>query len=96
MKSRVVLPASVLAQVWRGGPRAAPLAQFLEAGEVDSLEEGRAKEIGLRLGDRETSDVTDAHVVCCATEFKAIIATSDPRDIQALVRPGERLTLIPV
>lgn len=92
----VVIPATALAQVWRGGPRSAPLARLIDASEVDSLDEKRAKEVGLRLGLRGTSDVSDAHVACCAAEHRATVATSDPDDIKALAMPGERLGLLPV
>lgn len=96
MALRVVIPASALAQVWRGGPRSAPLARLLDASEVDSLDKGRAKEIGLRLGHRGASDIADAHVACCASEHRATIATSDPDDIRALAMPGEHLALFPI
>ena len=94
LRARVFVPASALAQVWRGGPAAAPLAWLLDGSEIDPLEERRAKEVGLLLGERRTADVADAHVVCCASEFRATIATSDPDDIEALAKPGETLTLI--
>jgi len=93
---RVVIPASVLAQAWRGGARSAALARLIEASEVDPLDAPRAKEVGVRLGLRGASDITDAHVVCCASENHAAVVTSDPDDIQALADPGERLTLIAV
>jgi predicted nucleic acid-binding protein len=96
MAFQVVIPATALAQVWRGGPRSASLARLVHAGEVDPLTEERAKEVGLRLGLRNASDVSDAHVACCASEHRAAVATSDPDDIQALAMPGERLALIPV
>lgn len=96
LRSRIFVPTSVLAQVWRGGPGVATLVRLLDAGEFDPLVETRAKEIGLRLGERAASDVVDAHVVCCAVEFQAAIATSDPEDIQALAAPGEQLTLIAI
>jgi rRNA-processing protein FCF1 len=96
LKSRIFVPASVLAQVWRGGPAAAPLKRLLDASEVDALAGTRAKEIGTRLGERDASDVVDAHVVCCATELRAAIATSDRNDIQALMGSGEQLTLIAI
>jgi hypothetical protein len=94
--SRVVVPASALAQVWRGGPRSASLARLIDASEVDPLSEERAKEVGVLLADRGGSDVADAHVVCCAFEHRAAVATSDRGDIEALAKPGERLTVIPV
>jgi predicted nucleic acid-binding protein len=96
LSSRIVMPATALAQVWRGGPRSAALARLIDAGEIDPLDEARAKEVGIRLGARRASDVADAHVVCCAVEHQAEVATSDPDDIRALADTGEPLSLIPV
>ena len=92
----VVIPASALGQVWRGGPKAARLARLVEASRVDPLDELRAKEAGLRLGNRGGSDVADAHVVCCAVEREAVVATSDVDDMDLLVEPGEPVRLMPV
>lgn len=91
-----VIPASVLGQVWRGGPRAARLAKLVAGSDVDALEERRAKEIGERLGGRDGSDVVDAHVVCCAVERRAAIMTSDLEDTEALIGPGEAIDLVRV
>lgn len=93
---RVIVPATVLAQVWRGGARSAVLARLVDGSEVDRLDEGRAKEVGTRLGRRETSDIADAHVACCAFELSAAVVTSDPDDIRALAEPGERVTVLVV
>jgi hypothetical protein len=93
---RTVIPASVLGQVWRGGPRAARLAKLVAGSDVDALEEGRAKEIGERLGVRDGSDVVNAHVVCCAVGRRAAIVTSDPEDTEALIEPGEAIDLVRV
>ncbi len=92
----IIVPAGALAQVWRGGPRSAVLARLIDGCEVDSLDEERAKEVGVRLGERDSKDVTDAHVVCCALERQAAIATSDPEDLAALTSSDERLALIPL
>jgi hypothetical protein len=54
------------------------------------------KEVGERLGTRGTSDVADAHVVCCAKEHRAVVITLDPADLEALADADERLTVIPV
>jgi hypothetical protein len=56
----------------------------------------RAREVGLRLRERNADDVTDAHVVCCAAELRVAVLTSDPDDIQALARPGEEIAVISV
>ncbi|HEX5713765.1 MAG TPA: hypothetical protein VFX85_10665 [Solirubrobacterales bacterium] len=93
---RVMVPASTLAQAWRGGPRSAPVARLIDGCQVDSLNEERAKEVGVRLGLRDVGDVADAQVVCCALGRRAAVATSDPDDIAALLEPGERLTVFVV
>jgi PIN domain len=92
----VVIPASALAQVWRGGPRSARLARLLEGTAGDPLDEPRAKEVGERLGTRGASDIADAHVVCCALKHQAAVVTSDPADIEALTAGDERLELVSV
>lgn len=93
---KVIVPASVLAQVWRGGSRSARLALTIKPAEVDALDEIRAKEIGVRLAALGAKDITDGHVVCCALDRRAAVATSDRSDIEALARPGEGLSLIAV
>ena len=96
ISGQVMVPTSALAQVWRGGPRSAELALLIKLGHVDALDENRAKDIGVRLAARGASDVTDGHVVCCAIESRATVATSDPTDINALTGPAEHLSLIAV
>lgn len=91
-----VVPTSVLAQVWRGGPMAARLSRLVAASTVDTLGEDRAKEIGIRLGAQGGKDIADAHIACCAVERRAVVATSDRDDIEALIEPGEPVRLIPV
>ena len=93
---RVVIPATALAQVWRGGPRSAPVARLVEGSEVEPLDEERAKEVGVRLGLRGAGDIADAQVVCCALRQRAAVATSDSDDIGDLLDPGERLTVFAV
>jgi len=69
---------------------------LVEASEVDSLSETRAKEVGVRLGYRDRRDIADAHVVCCALENAATVMTSDRDDLAALAGPGEALVTIGV
>jgi hypothetical protein len=92
----ITIPASALAQVWRGGPRSARIARLVAGSKSDPLDEARAKEVGERLGNRGTSDIADAHVVCCALDRGAALITSDPDEIQDLAEAGERLTLVAV
>lgn len=93
---QTVIPASALGQVWRGGSRSARLVRLIAGSEVDTLDEGRAKEAGKRLGDRDGSDVADAHVVCCAVERRALVATSDADDMESLLEPDEPVRLMAV
>lgn len=92
----IVVPASVLAQVWRDGGRMARVSRVVAASTVDSLDERRAKQAGLRLGSRGGADVADAHVVCCTVELGATVVTSDPGDLRALAGAEEQLALIEV
>jgi hypothetical protein len=92
----ILIPASALAQVWRGGPRSARLARLIAGSESDPLDEARAKEVGERLGAHTATDIADAHVVCCAIDQDAILVTSDPEDMKTLTEPRERLTVVPV
>jgi hypothetical protein len=92
----ILIPASVLAQVWRGGQRSARLARLIAGCQSDPLDEARAKEVGERLGSRSKSDIADAHVICCALDCDADLITSDPEDMEALTGPSEHLTLVSV
>jgi hypothetical protein len=92
----IAIPASALAQVWRGGSRSASLARLISSSASDSLDESRAKEIGKRLASRDKADIADAHVVCCALDHNAAVITSDRADIEALVEPTEKLVLVSV
>jgi hypothetical protein len=92
----IVIPASALAQVWRGGAKAARLAKLIDGFEIDALDETRAREVGQRLGARGGRDVVDAHVVCCAAGLDAAIVTSDLEDTEALISPDEKIELIRV
>jgi predicted nucleic acid-binding protein len=92
----ILIPAAVLGQAWRGGGRSARLSILLAGSNVDALDEDRAKEVGVRLGERGGSDVADAHVVCCAIERDAMVLTSDPNDIAQLAEASEDLTVVSV
>lgn len=79
----VVIPAPVLAQVWRDGARQARLAQFLAANGtvVEPLDELAAKAVGGILARSGTSDVVDASVVVSARRHQALVLTSDAADL---------------
>lgn len=83
----LVVPAPVLAQVWRGGARQALLVRFLNLPvvDVDLLSRSAWQRAGELCGIARTSDVVDAAVVVCARERGAnVVVTSDPDDLRRL------------
>jgi predicted nucleic acid-binding protein len=84
-----LVPAPVVAQVSRS-PQQAQLRRFLTGCVVVPLGESEAHEAGRLLGITRTADVVDAVVVTMALRQKAIILTSDPGDMERLVRASGR------
>ncbi len=84
-----LVPAPVVAQVSRS-PQQAQLRRFLTGCVVVPLGETEAHEAGRLLGMTKTADVVDAVVVTTALRQKATILTSDPDDIERLVRASGR------
>lgn len=84
--SRIVIPAGVLAQVWRDGSRQVRLSRLISSSQsiVNELDEERAKSVGVLLGVSGTTDVIDASVVICALQHGQVVITSDPDDLRAL------------
>lgn len=80
------VPAGVVGQVWRSGPRQATLARFLRAREVEvqALDEHLARAAGELCGATGTADVIDASVVIAARERHDIVLTSDPDNLRKL------------
>lgn len=77
------VPAGVLAQGWRGGPQA-HLSRLLVGCRVESLDELRARAVGVACGRAGTSDVVDASVVVGAAARGDLVVTSDRADIAIL------------
>ena len=86
-KLAIRIPAPALAQVWRGGPRSAPLARLLrQPTTVVSVDERAARQIGefvarLSLPDDLRVDIVDAHVALTTRATKSLVWTSDPSDM---------------
>lgn len=92
----IVIPAGVLAQVWRGrGPRQARLAILLSGDRVSvqDLTRSRAEAVGQLCGRSGMSDVVDASVVVAAWTNGRVVVTSDPDDIRRL---DESMTIVAV
>jgi len=74
----------VIAQVWRGGhARQANLARFLPGVEIQPIDEGVGRSIGVLLAAAGLDDVVDAAVVLLAQDGDEIL-TGDPADLGAL------------
>jgi hypothetical protein len=77
-----VVPAGVLAQVWRGGPQA-NLSRLLRGCTVAPLDETLARTVGTLCGRAGPSDVVDASVVVLAHVMAAPVVTGDAADLRA-------------
>jgi predicted nucleic acid-binding protein len=81
--TRPVVPSTVLAQAWRGGPQA-QLSRFLHGCRVDAFSEADARLAGKGLARSQTSDVVDASVVVAASHRNDTVVTSDPLDLSRI------------
>jgi predicted nucleic acid-binding protein len=89
----VVLPRTVIAQVWRGTPRQANVGRLVSAGlrrgspvVIDELTAERAREIGVKIGQTSHPDIVDVHVALAAAERGHAVLTSDDDDIAKVNR----------
>lgn len=89
----VVLPRTVIAQVWRGTPRQANVGRLVNAGlrrgspvVIDELTAERAREIGVKIGQTSHPDIVDVHVALAAAERGHAVLTSDDADIAKVNR----------
>ena len=54
------VPAPVVAEAWRGGPRQAGLARMLAGCEIEAMTAEQARQVGVLAGRAEHDDVVDA------------------------------------
>jgi predicted nucleic acid-binding protein len=84
--ARLVAPAPVVAQVWRDAARQVPLRALLNGPTttVPPLDKALAEAAGTLCGRAGTSDVVDAAVVLVARRERAVVLTSDVKDLARL------------
>lgn len=84
--ARIIVPAGVVAQVWRQGAQQVVLRALLNGPttEVPPLDRVLAEATGILCGKSGTSDVVDAAVVLVARGNRAVVVTSDPHDLRRL------------
>jgi len=85
-----VVPASVVAQCWRGTPRQAQLARLLAGCEIEALDDTRAKAAGSLAGRARTTDIVDASVVEGALRRGDLIVSSDDGDLAVIAAAVSR------
>ena len=56
-----VVPAPVLAEAWRGGPRQASLARLMAMCEVEEMTEEQAHAVGVLAGTSGHDDIVDVY-----------------------------------
>lgn len=88
------IPAVVLAEVWRGDAKDAPVARLLKWCIVEPLDEQRARAAGRLRRSVAGAGAVDACVAVGVRERGDAIATSDPGDMRRLL--GARVTILPV
>jgi len=78
-----VIPATVLAEVWRGGRRQHWLGQFIQSCDVEGLSEESARAAGVLLSVA-AHGVVDASVVECALRRASPCVTGNRRHLVEL------------
>jgi rRNA-processing protein FCF1 len=83
---RLIIPAGVLGQVWRGAARQVPVRALVKGPTtvVPALDQVLAEAAGVLCGRAGTSDVVDASVVLVARRERAVVVTSDVDDLRRL------------
>jgi hypothetical protein len=83
---RIIVPATVLAQVIRNPAKQVRLWRMVQHDETEvvPLDGSHAQAVGVLLAQTGTSDIADAHVVICAQRSGLAVITSDPLDLRRL------------
>ena len=83
---RIIVPATVLAQVIRNPTKQVRLWRMVQFDqtEVVPLDGSHAQAVGALLAQTGTSDIVDAHVVICAQTAGYAVITSDPLELRRL------------
>ncbi|MGH3814575.1 MAG: PIN domain-containing protein [Pseudonocardiaceae bacterium] len=82
----LAVPAGVVAQAWRGGPRQARIARLLADPDVQVvvLDDPTARAVGALVARSGHQDVVDVSVALCAAERGHVVLTTDPGDVAAV------------
>lgn len=83
----ILIPATVIAEIWRNPPRAHSRAVVESVDEVVPLDAALARRVGALIGLAGTTQIVDASVALIAIQAKpSIVVTTDPTDIASLLK----------
>jgi predicted nucleic acid-binding protein len=80
----VLVPSTVVGQVWRGTTKQAMLSRALQYCVLASFD-AVVREVGELCGRTRTNDICDAHVALVAATRGDALYTSDPDDMRRLI-----------
>lgn len=86
-----VVPAGVLAQVWRDPARQAALAKVLRGCRVEALDDAQARRVGRLTRTTGSAEVVDLSVAEGALRRADMVVTSDPDDIAVCGVPQDAI-----
>lgn len=81
-----IVPAPVLAQAWRGGPRQANVARLLAMCDVEWMTEDQARAVGVLAGHSGLDDIVDVTVVEGAVRRGDAVVTSNRKHIDQVAQ----------
>lgn len=91
------VPAPVLAEAWRGGPRQASLSRLLRMCVTEPMSEELARKVGVLAGQSDHDDIVDVSVVEGALRRGDAVVTSNVTHIRkAADAVGASLRIEPV
>jgi predicted nucleic acid-binding protein len=97
-EAMVLVPAVVVAETTRGGPRDAPVNRLLkEIDEVPRISKEMARAAGRLLGRAGSAATIDALVVATADAAGGgLVLTSDPKDLQPLASQTAAVAVVDI
>ena len=90
-----VVPAPVVAEAWRGGPRQASLVRMLVGCEVEPMSQEQGRRVGELAGRAKHDDVVDVTVVEGAVRRggDAVVTSNEAHIRKIASAAGERLAI---
>jgi hypothetical protein len=85
-----IVPAPVLAEAWRGGPRQASLVRLLALCAVEPMSDEQARAVGVLAGRAGHDDIVDVAVVEGAIRRGDAVVTSNPTHIADIASAARR------